>query len=389
MKKKYLLLLIYFQFSLAVFSQLQLSDKAEVSIITAGKGEVLYEAFGHSAIRIKDPKNGFDLIYNYGIFDFNAPNFYTNFVKGRLLYQLRSYDFKYFLYSYKKDKRWVKEQILNLKPKEKQAYFNFLEENALPQNRDYLYDPFFNNCASKLRNITKNVLQEKVIFNNSHLEKDLSFRTLMNKELHYNSWGSIGINIALGSKLDAIANPLEYMYLPIYIMHGFNNAKNDTQSLILKENTLLNYEPKIIKSSFFNPLLVISILSLLGIFITYKDFKNKKRTKFVDFLLFFISGIIGVLIVFLWFFTNHSTTPNNFNFLWAFAPNLVVAFMLLKKQPAYWLKKYFTVVLLFLFIVPVIWLLKIQVFHWYLFPFLILLFCRFLFLRKSLLPSKI
>jgi len=387
MSKNYLLFFLYFLFSLGVYSQLTLSDKAEVSIITAGKGEVLYEAFGHSAIRIKDPKKGFDLIYNYGIFDFNAPNFYSNFVKGRLLYQLRSYDFKYFIYGYKKDNRWVKEQILNLNHEEKQAYLNFLEENVLPKHRNYLYDPFFNNCASKLRDITKSVLQEKVVFNNSHLEKKLSFRTLMNRELHYNSWGSIGINIALGSKLDAIANPLEYMYLPSYVMHGFNNATNNTNALILKETTLLDYKPKRIKSSIFNPLIIITLLSLFGGFITHKDFRNKKRTKLIDFLIFFVSGVVGVLIVFLWFFTNHSTTPNNFNFLWAFAPNLMIAFLLLKKRPPLLLKYYLTIVMIFLLAIPIIWVFKIQVFHWYLLPFILLFFYRALFLKKYLLTS--
>lgn len=387
MSKNYLLSFLYFLFSLGIYSQLMLSDKAEVSIITAGKGEVLYEAFGHSAIRIKDPKNGFDQIYNYGIFDFNAPNFYSNFVKGRLLYQLRSYDFKYFIYGYRKDKRWVKEQILNLNHEEKQAYLNFLEKNALPQYRNYLYDPFFNNCASKLRDITKSILQEKVIFYSNHLEKNLSFRTLMNRELQYNSWGSIGINMALGSKLDAIANPLEYMYLPNYVMHGFNNATNDRSALILKEITLLNYKPKSIKNSIFNPLIIITLLSILGGYITYKDFKNKKRTKLIDFLTFFISGVIGVLIVFLWFFTNHSTTPNNFNFLWAFAPNLVIALLLLKKHPPYLLKYYLTIVIVFLTAIPIVWIFKIQVFHWYLVPFFLLFFYRVLFLKKNLLTS--
>lgn len=389
MIKNYSLLFLFSLLSLVTFSQIKLSEKAEISIVTAGSGEVLYEAFGHSAIRIKDSKNGFDVIYNYGIFDFNAPNFYSNFVKGKLLYQLGKYDFKYFLYSYDKDKRWVKQQTLNLNQQQKQAYFNFLENNVKPENKSYLYDPFFDNCATKLRDITKSVLKEKVIFNDNHLEKGLSFRTLMNRELHYNTWGSLGINIALGSKLDATANSLQYMYLPDYILAGFKNAKNGNSPLILKEETLINYKPKEIKSGIFNPYLIISILSLLGIFITYKDFKKNRRTKIVDFLTFFISGVFGVLIVFLWFFTNHSTTPNNFNFLWAFAPNLIVAFLLLKNKLKSWLKFYFTFLIVLLAIIPIIWLSGIQIFHLTLLPFLVFLFIRLSFVRKSLLSSKV
>jgi hypothetical protein len=382
MIKNYILLFLFSFLSLGISSQIQLSEKAEVSIVTAGSGNVLYEAFGHSAIRIKDSENNFDIIYNYGIFDFNAPNFYSNFVKGKLLYQLGSYDFKYFLYSYNKDKRWVKQQILNLNQQEKQGYFEFLENNAKPENRGYLYDPFFDNCATKLRDITKSVLKDDVHFNDIHLEKGLSFRTLMNKELHYNSWGSLGINIALGSKLDAIANPLEYMYLPNYVFYGFKNAKNKDKPLVLKEVTLIDYKPIIVKSAILSPYLVISLLSFLGIFITYKDYKRKKRTKIVDFLLFFITGLFGSLIIFLWFFTDHSTTPNNFNFLWAFAPNIVVAFLLLKNKKRPWLRYYFFSLVAFLGLIPIVWLSSLQHFHLALLPLLSLLLVRSIFLKK-------
>ena len=56
-------------------AQVNLSVYSEISIVTAGPGEELYEKFGHAAIRIKDPVLNLDLIYNYGVFDFNQPNF--------------------------------------------------------------------------------------------------------------------------------------------------------------------------------------------------------------------------------------------------------------------------------------------------------------------------
>ena len=107
MKKNYLLFLfLFFVFLQTSFSQsVKLSVYSEVSIITVGPGDELFEAFGHSAIRIKDPVLNFDLIYNYGMFDFKAPNFYLNFVKGDLLYKVARYPFHYFLSANKKEKR--------------------------------------------------------------------------------------------------------------------------------------------------------------------------------------------------------------------------------------------------------------------------------------------
>lgn len=389
MLKKYFFLIVFLLIFKSLQAQPPLSVYSEISIVTAGSGTELYEAFGHSAIRVKDPMLQLDLIYNYGMFDFNQPNFYSNFVKGKLLYSLARYPFDAFLASYYQDKRWVKQQVLNLSQDEKQAFFNYLENNALPQNRNYLYDPYFDNCATKLRDITSTVLKNKLVFSDENLPENQSFRQLMNQEIPWNSWGSFGINVALGSKLDQKADVEGYMYLPKYVFSIFKNSKitidSTTDNLVKKEEILLDFEEISSKSSFFSPFLIFLILSIIGIFITFSDFKKNKRTKLVDFTIFFSTGIIGILIVFLWFFTNHSTTPNNFNFLWAFAPNFLTAFFLLKENPPKWISKYVQLLLVFLILIPILWFLKIQEFPIAVIPLLLLFAARFWFLtRKSL-----
>ena len=265
--KKLLFTFLFLAISITSKSQVQLSVYSEIRIVTADAGNELFEAFGHSAIRIKDPVLQLDLVYNYGIFDFNAPNFYTNFTKGRLLYKLGRYQFKYFLESYKQDKRWVKQQVLNLTQQQRQAFFMYLEKNASPQNATYLYDPFFNNCASKLKDITTTILGDKVEFNGKDIEKELSFRTLMNREIHWNTWGGFGINLALGSKLDKTANLQQYMYLPDYVYTIFKNStvyfKNQKQPLVKKEELLLDFQNRKQSIPFISPLLVFSIIALL------------------------------------------------------------------------------------------------------------------------------
>jgi len=383
--KKLFFTFLFLAISITSKSQVQLSVYSEISIVTADAGNELFEAFGHSAIRIKDPVLQLDLVYNYGIFDFNAPNFYTNFTKGRLLYKLGKYQFKYFLESYKQDKRWVKQQVLNLTQQQRQAFFMYLERNASPQNATYLYDPFFNNCASKLKDITTTILGDKVEFNDKEIEKELSFRTLMNRENHWNTWGGFGINLALGSKLDKTANLQQYMYLPDYVYTIFKNStvyfKNQKKPLVKKEELLLDFPNRKQSLPLISPLLVFSIIALLGIFITYRDNKNQKRTKWIDTILLITTGLVGFLIVFLWFFTDHSTTPNNFNVLWAFSPNLIIVFLLNKGKK--WLSTYFIFLIFLLVIITIIWITNIQHFPIAVIPLLILLFVRYLFLSKS------
>jgi hypothetical protein len=388
MKKNYVFLFFLFLFTKSFYAQVNLSVYSEVSIITAGPGTELYEAFGHSAIRIKDPVLRLDLIYNYGMFDFNAPNFYSNFTKGNLLYRLGRYKFEYFLAGYKRDKRWVKQQVLNLNQDERQAFFMYLENNVLPENASYSYDPYFNNCATKLRDITTTILGDKINLSDKNLDKNRSFRQLMDKEIPWNTWGSFGINLALGSKLDQKADFRQYMYLPDYVYSIFNNStlfiQNQPKKLIKREDVLLNFKELEQETSIYNPFLIFSIISLIGIFLTYSDFKNKKRSKWIDFVILFTTGIVGVLIVFLWFFTDHSTAPNNFNFLWAFAPNLIIAFLILGQQQQKWLNYYFKFSLFLLTIIPILWIVKVQLFPIAVIPLLILLFTRYLFLSKRL-----
>lgn len=365
----------------------ELSRLAEISIITSGPGTSFYEKFGHAAIRIKSPMLHLDLIYNYGIFDFNGPNFYLNFTRGFMKYKLSRYPFRYAIESAKQDGRWMKEQILNLTVEEKNDLFELLEINASPKNASYFYDPFFDNCATKPRDIINKILGQKVIWSDDFTTNE-SFRELMNQKIHQNTWGSLGINIALGSKLDRKAKATEYLYLPDYLAKALVLAKvkkNEKEEKLVKEtNILLNFEEKPSKSNLVNPFLVFFLLFIVGGYITFKDYKKQQRTKWLDFILFLFTGLIGFLIVFLWFFTNHSTAPNNFNALWAFPANLIIGLYLLKKKPPIWIGKYIRFLLILLVFIPIIWLTKIQLFNWTLLPLFLLLILRYLFLQKTL-----
>jgi hypothetical protein len=392
MKKKYFFLIFFLSIYSIGSAQFQLSEDSEISIVTAGPGKELYEAFGHSAIRIKDPVINLDIIYNYGIFDFDQPNFYTNFAKGNMIYSLARYDFKYFLANYKRDQRWLKQQVLFLTLQEKQAYFSYLEKNVLQENKNYLYDPYFNNCATILRDITKSILGAKVEFNTHFSVSELTLRQLTNNQIHWNSWGRLGLNLIAGTKLDRKASFEEYMYLPDYLYSSFKNAtifiNNQPKKIVEREDFILNFSEKKIKTPLFNPFLIMSIFSFLGLWITYNDFKNNKRTRTLDFTLFFMSGLIGCVLFFLWVLSSHSTAPNNLNVLWSFAPNIFISFVMLQKKHYKWLQKYLLVLLVFLAIIPFLWLAKVQVFPMTIIPILVLLFVRYLFLYHVLFASK-
>ena len=393
MKQTFLFIFIFFVSIQHNFSQkLVLSDQSEISVITAGPGDVLYEAFGHSAIRVKDATLNLDIIFNYGLFDFNQPNFYVNFVKGRLLYRLGKQSFKRFITSYDYQQRWVKDQVLNLSLVDRIKIFEYLNENSLPANAEYLYDPYFNNCATKLRDIAKVILGNKIQFPSSFSDENFSLRQLMNQELPWNTWGSFGINLALGNTLDKELIADNYMYLPDYVHKGFQKAtiteNKITTPLVLEERQLLRYTEKQIKIQWYNPFFVFSLLLLITIVVTFRDQKRNIRSKWLDFTLFFVTGVLGIIICFLWFFTDHYTAPNNFNLLWAFVLNFFVAFILLKSRIPSWISKYLLFYLFLLFGAIVTSFIGLQQFSNAVFPIMALLFLRTFYIYRLLTFKK-
>ena len=112
--KIFLAFLALFVSGIQVLNAQVLSEESEITVITCAPGGELYSTFGHTAIRVKDPQIRIDNVYNYGTFNFNTPNFYLKFVRGQLDYMLTVSPYKYFVISYMNEKRWIKEQVLNL-----------------------------------------------------------------------------------------------------------------------------------------------------------------------------------------------------------------------------------------------------------------------------------
>jgi hypothetical protein len=129
------------------------STGLRISLLTCSPGQELYSVFGHSALRIVDSAAGTDIVYNYGTFDFNDPDFYTKFVRGRLRYFLSQSSFADFMYEYAYFKRPVKEQVLSISSEEKHSIQQALFENISGENRFYRYDFLFDNCTTRLRDL--------------------------------------------------------------------------------------------------------------------------------------------------------------------------------------------------------------------------------------------
>lgn len=377
-----LIFLFFIQFSTA-FAQ-QDNCSLQISLLTATPGEELYSTFGHSAIRVIDSVQGTDIIFNYGTFDFDDPDFYSKFVKGKLLYFVSVDDFENFIYQYQYEKRGITEQVLNLACNEKNKLFNALIENAKEENKYYKYDFVYDNCTTRLRDIVEKESDEKLVIKNIRPFEGVSFRNLIHEYLDRGNqyWSKFGIDMVLGLPLDKALTNKEAMFLPDYLLTAFDSTTKNGKPLVQQKKELI---PPLINHSnkpFFTPLVVFSILMLLILIASYNSSKRIQSALTVfDFVFFLVLGLLGVLILFMWFGTEHQTAKNNFNIWWAFPLHLVMAFMVHKRTPL--VKKYFQIVFFSILFLLMAWVFLPQQLNIALLPIAGIILIRSWFISKK------
>ncbi len=383
MKKALLFLYALLSVNVALAQANMLSNTAEISVLTIGAGSSLNDAFGHSAFRVKDPTKGYDMVFNYGVYNFQTPNFYLKFAQGKLNYLLGLNYYDDFYQAYVSQNRSIEEQVLNLSQTQKQKLYDYLLNNYKPENRAYLYDFFFDNCATKIKDVTQIALNNKVVFNTPEPFIPQTFRDLIYKNVKKNTWGSLGIDLALGAVIDQKASAEDYMFLPenIHAFFNFATVKPDNTKLVKTDRVIFSKINHPISSSFTtSPLFILGLLGVFILYITFSDYKKQTQTKWLDIVLFVVTGVIGLVILLLWFATDHKATHQNYNVLWAFVLNVFMLGQLLKHKPNAWFVKYLKLLIIMLCLLTLHWLVGVQVFAISLIPFLVALFFRYLFL---------
>ena len=369
--------------SLLIITNIQakkmLSEYAEISLLTCENGTELYNSYGHSAIRIKDPINQIDMVFNYGTFDFNTPYFLPKFVRGTLDYSLSTEPFEWFYASYQDENRSVYEQVLLLTLDEKQRIFNRLLVNYETDEKYYRYDFFYDNCSSRIHEIFKEVLGETLVYGpNIEANSSETFRDLINPYMKHNVWADFGVGIIMGYPTDNKATNKQKMFLPLEMMKRFEMATYNNQKWVKQTRVLFTSTPKTLETPLIQkPVFLFSMLALIVALISWYSYKNQLHFYWLDYLLLSITGLLGIFFLLMWIGTRHSPTFENMNMFWAMPLNLIAIFFLRKPK----MKMYF----LAMFILNIVgfWLLP-QVFHIAILPISFMMAIRYFLIYNSL-----
>ncbi|MDA9809437.1 DUF4105 domain-containing protein [Flavobacteriales bacterium] len=340
-------------------------NTTKISILTCDPGNEIYSLFGHSALRIKDTKNQIDIVVNWGLFEFseNQFEFGYDFAKGRLNYFMGLQSMSNFINEYARSNRGVREQVLNLDEQEKLNLLSIISENYKPENRNYQYEFFYDNCSSRIRDLLIEVFKEKINFHKSPLADKNTFRETIHQYLKYDPWLELGIDLVLGKKIDILVSNNNLMFLPEKVESILDKSQVENESvkknIILTKSTIVNSNNQertsenIIKYSWG-----IFFITLILLYL-----KQSHLIRIWSIMNLSVLGIIGILLIFMWWGTDHQATKMNFNLLWASPLHFILIVNILKKKSGVFYYWFLVFSLIIIFSTVLFWFALIQDFN--------------------------
>lgn len=356
-----------------------LSDKAEIYLVTCGPGNEIWSHFGHSAIRVVDPAYSMDIAFNYGMFNYSDPNFTWKFAKRTMQYYLAVTDFQNFVQLYVQEGRYVYQQKILVDGKSAQSMYEALVDNYEDETKKfYLYEFFYDNCATRPRDMIEFVgdIGVKNQWGTHPDAEEHTFRELIDKGFESTPWVDFGIDIVLGSRLDVPVTNRELMFLPEYLAEIGAKTEINGAPLLGPKEYVFEAEPLTAEAGWLTPSLVFWALFIL-VFAISVFTHNSAWLKHLDAFIFLLFGALGIFVLFMWFGTDHQGTKANYNILWTHPIHLVsIAFLyvrnLTKKYGKYLLVMAYSLLGFFL----IFWLLP-QSFHPAVKPIVLLMAYRY------------
>ena len=306
---KALFLSILFLLFFVGFSQTRtLSPNSRVSVLTCGTGNESYSLFGHTAIRVTDPVNFIDVVFNYGAFDFNTPNFVPKFAKGDLEYFAVAHSYTDFINEYNYEKRSVFEQELIIPDTQKQQLFDNLTTSLASGDSHYTYKFIDKNCTSMVVDLINKTLGGTVIYKKSNT--DVTYRSILYPYFDNHFYEKLGTSIIFGKKVDELGT---HIFLPFELLASLKTIQYQNELLAKKPIALLEFHEEAPSSWWNNAYSYLIFLMLIVVL------NRNLLTQFY----FILMGTLGVFFIFMGFYSDHFELAYNYNAL-LFNPTLLL-----------------------------------------------------------------
>jgi len=274
-----------------------------ISLLSCSPGEELYARYGHTAIRLQDTEQHIDAVFNYGVFSFDTENFYYKFVRGETYYELGIEPMYYFAQVYALEHRPLYEQRLNLTDEQAMSMAQALAHNYRPENRKYLYNFVFDNCATRPYNLIKSVLGDSIISSYDEWE-GCTYRDYLQHYTGVGSWEDFAINMIFGRRADIPMHGEDKLFLPEALMFYLQDAHLPDGTPVIAEGTVAPFEIAKVpwyRSWYFGAAMFV----ILMLIITLNDRRRKRWSWWVDVPFILVYLVFFTIAIFLTFFSIH------------------------------------------------------------------------------------
>lgn len=309
------------------------ADDLDITLVTFGLGQEVFERFGHNAIWVHDATNGTDVTYDWGNFSFRQPGFLRRFLTGDTRYWMEAKDANAMVEFYRSLGRPITLQRLNLTPEQKRNLRDFLRWNALEENKYYRYDYYLDNCSTRLRDALDRVLAGALRAATDSIRTPLSYRRESVRLTDGDRPIQTGIDIALGRPADAPLTVWESFFIPMRLRDAIrgvsvpDGASGARAPLVLSERVLEPNPgtPRVVEAPtaprlVWRLLVVGLVLAMLVAGIRVMAVSRRGAVwglAVVTSAWSLLCGLIGVVLVLAWTATRH--------IFWAWNENLFVA----------------------------------------------------------------
>lgn len=238
----------------------------DVALATFGPGDAIFERFGHNALVITDRSTGESLAYNWGMFDFNQPNFLGRFLTGDTRYWLGVFRTEELFAAYRADNRSIRVQRLALTPVERAAVLEFVTWNQEGENAFYRYDYYRDNCSSRVRDVLDYVLRGALRQQLNRPGAGVTWRSETRRILTSSLPAYAGIQVALGKNADRELTLWEEGFLPEHLANALLRVRlesGDGRStrLVVRDSTVFRAQRAALPSE---PPMWLSLALLTG-----------------------------------------------------------------------------------------------------------------------------
>jgi hypothetical protein len=299
-----------------------------VYLLTFGMGDAVWERFGHNAIWIKDRTRGTDVTYNWGMFDFDQPHFLRRFLTGDTRYWMEAIDLAPMIRYYQQRNRSILSQELNLTPGQRLKLQQFVQWNALPQNKFYRYDYYRDNCSTRLRDAIDHAVMGQLQLATVNRVTSGTYRWHTQRLMTGDIPLYTGVTLALGHPADKPISVWEEMFLPVRMANDLRSVSIPDSTgaripIVRSEMALFTAgrSPEPAEPPNYFPWYVAGGILLAGaLVVLVRSAEGGHRAAFfaataIATLWSLIAGLLGTALVIAWLFTKHYFMGRNENLM--------------------------------------------------------------------------